>query len=359
MAGIVGKFQNITSTMNPLSAHVTHLRHLARPNTTQLILISRYNRSKLDAKKDSLLISAHISQALEFYDLSKKSDCNIRPMLQYYCFLNLAVAIIIAYQPTNYLSYRKHGVEDLTHKLNNINLSSFLVKIRSGAIPLFNSVISSKSIQNKKFRFNELIGAVPFLSYEINSAFKKQIIQYNLNEIIIEDPNHNWLSQISIKSSVGGVPANINRAKIEQTASILKIDYNLINQSQNSLTYQSKRTWTTKNVAEKNHKLNCFKIINFGGHLIGESLPGKFEIIYNWFCFERKELIPTLTASLLLSFSFASIVRYRPMLLKSLFNSRLNLLFDVFTNEIDGYLIPSFRNLLYRDEIFIKQVEFF
>lgn len=359
MPDIVGKFDVVYSTMEPLDAHITHLRHLARPSTAKLILSSRYKRSRKEANRDSILISGHIEQALEYYDLSRSSKYNIRPMLQYYSYLNLAVATILAYRPNNYQGYRKHGVEDLTYKLDNITLSSNLVQVRSSdAIPLFNSIISSKSIEKNIFRLNELVGGIPFLDYELLSAFKKKIINYEISERIIESSDGEWVSEVSfnlLKHQLSLVP---NKKKIENSMPILKIEYKMVNQSKDSITYQSIKSWTKKVNAEEHHKNNCLKIINFGGHQISKTIP-KLELKYFCYCLGRKEFLPTLTASLLLSFSFASLVRYRPILLKSLVNSRLNLLFDVFTNEIDGYLIPSFRNLLYREELFVRQTDYY
>ena len=50
------------------------------------------------------------------------------------------------------------------------------------------------------------------------------------------------------------------------------------------------------------------------------------------------------SASLLLSFTLASLARYRPHLVDSVEASKLNLVFEVFQNEADGFMIPMFRN---------------
>ena len=99
-------------------------------------------------------------------------------------------------------------------------------------------------------------------------------------------------------------------------------------------------------------------MINFGGHHVIEYFNNP-KSYYSWYSMNHKEFIPTITASLLLSFSFASIVRYRPILLNKLMDSRLNFLFDIFVREADGFLLPAFRNLLYREELAIIRNQFF
>ena len=100
------------------------------------------------------------------------------------------------------------------------------------------------------------------------------------------------------------------------------------------------------------------QVINFGGHTVVFN-ESKMEIEYNWYSMKYKDMISTLTASLLFSFSYASIARYRPSILNQLMNSRYNLIFDVFMKEADGHLLPSFRNLLYKEVIATKQIEYF
>jgi len=41
-------------------------------------------------------------------------------------------------------------------------------------------------------------------------------------------------------------------------------------------------------------------------------------------------------------------------LIDTLEDSRLNLLADVFFNEVDAFMLPAFRNLLYREELVLS-----
>ena len=111
-------------------------------------------------------------------------------------------------------------------------------------------------------------------------------------------------------------------------------------------TFRSKQSLTTELRAKKNHKQNGYKLINYGGH-------GRYG--YAWRGVTRIKLLPTLTSTLLLSFSLASIVRYRPTLLHNAINSPVSLLIDVFTTEVDDLFIPSLRNMLYCEETTFSQ----
>ena len=97
--------------------------------------------------------------------------------------------------------------------------------------------------------------------------------------------------------------------------------------------------------AWKTHKKNGIKLINFGGHIGHGS--------YAWQGVSRMPLLPTLTSTMLISFTLSSIVRYRPNLLDAAMNSPMSLLLDTFVNEADQVFLPTLRNLLYRQELTI------
>lgn len=104
-------------------------------------------------------------------------------------------------------------------------------------------------------------------------------------------------------------------------------------------------------------------MVNFGGHNTASiqsktfmGTPIKSASIYSWQGISRVGLLPSLTSALLFSFALASIVRYRPELLAKTMSSPMNLLVDIFIQESPAFMIPSFRNLLYREELTIEQV---
>jgi hypothetical protein len=61
---------------------------------------------------------------------------------------------------------------------------------------------------------------------------------------------------------------------------------------------------------------------------------------------------------LLLAFALASLYRYRPNLLDSIESSKISLIFDVFLNEADGFLLPAFRNLIYGELLCLHRSRF-
>jgi hypothetical protein len=354
MPEIIGPGKLVETTMAPGEAILSHLRHFTKPVISRDILISRYKRSKAQAKKDSINISAHVKQALEYHESSKKCSKQIKPVLQYYCYLNLAVAVIIAYRPMNYDGYRSHGVEDKTHGISNLNMSSPVIQVKKGAIPLIHSILSDEAINKKVFRLNEIIGAIPLLSYEIEAAFKKEIHVIKISDRVIQDATkRTWSSELTFTTQIlsNEKAIGVQKTKLQKAIPILENMYNILVDTNSKIVYQTKQTWTTEGKAKINHNKNCAKIINFGGQLLVEDANLGYRSIYQWRYIKGKPLIPTITSTLLLSFVFATIARYRPILLEKIKESRYNLILDVFINETDGYIIPAFRNLLYREEL--------
>jgi hypothetical protein len=360
MPEIVGKFRSVSTSTSPIDAYVSHLRYLSNAEATRRTLQERFTLRTRQLKDISLLVSAHVAQALEFHTQSLTAPRRVRPVLQYYCYLNLAVATILAYRPMNYQQYRRHGVEDLSHKLNNLNMNSILMQAKHGAIPLFHSLLSDESIYERKFRLNELLSAIPPVSDELIHIFgaKYQIV------IVTENVNYgdqgHWWSHVQLEClNIDKSPGRLTRERVERSMPGLVRHYTLQAPTKNALNYKSKQSWASESEARDWHRQICMKFINFGGHHIYVGPPFQFELRcqYQWEVVLRKPLFPTLTAVLLLSFGLASISRYRPMLSKRAENSALNLLFDVFIQESDSIIIPAMRNLLFREELCVTQME--
>jgi len=126
----------------------------------------------------------------------------------------------------------------------------------------------------------------------------------------------------------------------------------------NRLSYRSRIEWSSDVDALNWHREKCMKLINFGGHRFIEQtlMEPRVKCIYSWSTVSRKRLLPTLTAALLLSFGLSSIARYRPILWKHIEDSELNILINVFIHESDGMFIPTFRNLLFREEMCLSHL---
>jgi len=182
MPNIVGPLIPVSTSMPPLEAHLSHLLHLSNSESTSRVLIERFYMPRRQAKELGLIMSTHISQGIEFHRQSINAPNRVRPVLQYYSYLNLATACILAYQPPGYQGYKHHGVEDKSYKLTHLDLSSALMSMRKGAIPLFHSIISDETLYNQKFRFNELLSAIPLLTHELKSVFNINTQQILLNE---------------------------------------------------------------------------------------------------------------------------------------------------------------------------------
>ena len=356
MPEIIGPFKSISSTVSFLDAHIAHLRHLTNTGIARELLIKRFQFTAAQAKETAKLIGAHIGQSLEFHHQSRVAPITIRPVLQYYSYLNLAVATILAYRPPNYNQYRQHGVEDRTHALSSLDLSSIVLRVKQkGAVPLFHAIISDVPLKNQRFRFGQLAAGFHMISHELETQFGKtpQAIQV-IDEV--KNISGSWYSEFSFTSFVGVKKAKIAPKKLEDAMPLLAADYQIEPSADEQIIYRSVASWSNQAEATRVHKTNGLKLINFGGH----SFPpvGRPQCAYAWRGVSRVSLLPTLTSLMLLAFTLASVARYRPALLHKALNSPINLIVDTFIQEADAIYIPTIRNLLYREEIAVGQINY-
>lgn len=358
MDGIIGPVLTATTGGPPLQAHVAHLRHLSKPQTARRILKDRFNLNKEEVKESADPLAAHVNQALEFHEASRIVRHSVRPVLQYYSFLNLAVATILAYRPPNHLNTRSHGVSDRTHSLTAVDLSSKVIETDTGTVTKFHEILSAAPIERSVFRLRELFVAIPMLAVELHDAFGVSIttIQVRTSTITDNDTkpkpvrsqvqfNVHWPSDTALNRK------RFPRKAVERAMPLLANGYEFASGDAQQAIYRSKKRWSTQQQrsASRTHSANCLRFVNFGGH-ITDSMGSHYQWRYN----PKTRILPTMTASLLTSFFLASVFRYRPKLARSLEDSRLNILAEVFINEADEFMLPAFRNLLYREEMTIS-----
>lgn len=359
MPEIVGPFKDIRTTMPPLDGHIAHLRHLTNLRIANDLLMDQFQFSRNEAKQSSTLVCTHVEQSLEFYHQSRSSSITIRPVLQYYCYLNLAVAAILAYRPPNYNQYRRHGVEDFSHAITSLNLSSIVLKVKKGAVPLFHSIISDQSLYKKKFKFGHLAAGFHMVSHELATQFGKKIQEVEVNDNV-KEISGSWYSEFSFTPFIDGEKGKISAKRIEDAMPLLSSDYKKLSSVDERIIYESVTKWSSEAEAKRIHKVNGLKLINFGGHVVTNQSPirNKPRCQYEWRGISRGPLLPTLTSLMLMAFSLASVSRYRPALLHQALGSPIHLIIDTFLQEADSIFIPSLRNLLYREETVIRPMDF-
>ena len=356
MPNIIGLFGVVSSSLEPIEAHATHLRHLSSDEAAKRLIRERFGFTSRDSKQISTILSSHVGQALQFHDESLKAPRSIRPTLQYYCYLNLAVAVVLAYRPPNLSQYRQHGVEDKSHALTKLDLHSVLVQAKRGAVPLFHSLMSGEDIQGRKFRLNELVGCIPLVSYELSQLFGVSRQNVIVNERVMKDDQSGiFYSQIQLQNNSDS-GANLSKRRVEKAMPDLDQYYTLTKCQRRTLVYRSQQGWKAEEDARKQHKSMCMRLINYGGHQVIQTQLTGNSLQYEWHGIARKGLLPTLSAALLLSFGLASISRYRPALARRIEGSEINVLLDVFVAEADAIVIPAMRNLLYREEIVVESM---
>jgi hypothetical protein len=347
--------------MDPVAAHVAHIRHLTGPRALQQFLRDSHGFRSPDAATLASEVAPFLEQALLFHDSSQNTHLRVRPVLQYYSYLNLAVAIVLVYRPSGWHDYRKHGAEDLTRNLKKISLSSPVVKVRSGAVTLFHSIVSDGGLPARRLTLRDLLLPIPMVSTELKHAFGVNSLALQVSggtHVSRDGPNEWFKSSFSFRLINPNNPprfdpglARFPLKRLYKAAPTLNSDYILKQRHQHSAEFESIQRWTTnsRERADKFHDDVALRLVNFGGQDIDQNLAVNFM----WRFDGKSLLLPTLTAALLLSFALASLARYRPNLLDRVETSKINLLCEVFSNEADGFIIPAFRNLLYKQSMYL------
>ncbi len=360
MSGAIGKRSSASSYMNVVAAHTAHLRHLSRVGTARLVLQGRHGYTKVRARSSGDLLAAHVRQALAFLDDAGECSARSRPLLQYYGYLNLAVAVLLVYQPPKYENYRRHGLQDCTANLKTLQLGSQVVAVVDGAVTAFHSVISCRTLDKRRYRLRELLCSIPMLMFEMGDAFG---VRMHTVEIIPRreidgakdegSARHIRLGvQYNTTRASGYEPPRLSRRRIERYNPLLTSAFQYVSGSPNLLRYQSTQQWKLDDtVASENaYRTMMRQLVNYGAQSVFQN-DRHYAMMYT----ERGPLLPTLSAAMMLSFTLASVFRYRPHLVEKLQESRLNLLVDVFLEESAGFMVPAFRNLLYGEELVLQQ----
>lgn len=358
MPNIIGKFSSARSTLPPLDAHVSHLKHLTNRRVARETLCDRHGFTDAQSSDSSKLIASYVSQAISFHADSRVASPTIRPVLQYYTYLNLSVAAILAFRPVNHEQHRRHGVEDNTHALKQLELGSNVVVVKRGAVPLFHSILSDVPLYNRKFRFGQLAAGFHMFAHEMANQFNKRFQTYVVTDEVCKTGS-DWRSVFTFFGhDANDAQIPVKPRRLETAMPLLSSDYTCDTTAADRTIYTSVASWPTQEAAARIHRENGIKFINFGGHIVLNTLSGSAEPVYAWRGIQRIDLLPTLSSILLLSFSLASIVRYRPVLLDVARASPIALLIDTFTAEADSVFIPALRNLLYREEVAVGPFDF-
>ncbi len=350
MPAIVGPQGSMLSSVSPLVGYVAHLRHLTNTKVAADLLRDKFRQKVSGARASATLLGSHVAQALDFHSESLSASRSTRPVLQYYSYLNLAVAVILAYRPPNFIGYKRHGVVDNTHSLNSLDLSSPVVTVRRGAVPLFHSTLSDVSLDGTSFRLGQLAAGFQLFHNELQAEFGKKIEQIQVTDRV-EEMSGSFYSVFQF--TAGGTVPRISSKKLEDAMPLLRKAYS----RERKHVYRSVTRWNSRSKALRSHNANGMKLINFGGHAIsGPFADGR--LTYFWRGVSRVPLLPTLTSVLLLAFCLASVARYRPGLMQKAMVAPVYLLLDTFSQEADSVFIPAVRNLLYREEVAIGRFKY-
>ena len=267
MPEIIGKFSSVHTSLSKLDAHVGHLHHLTNQRIARGVLRERHQLTAVQAKEIAKQIGPHISQALNFHDQSRKASAEIRPVLQYYCYLNLAVAAILTMRPPNLNQYRRHGVEDRTHRLTKLELGSILLKVNRGAVPLFHSIFSDVPLYNKTLRFGQLAAGFHMFAHELSTQFDRKIQNIDVTDEVQRQDENEWISVFSFsEKSINNVLKKVPFKKLEDAMPLLVSNYDRDNSDVEKTIYRSNYSWSTEESAIKAHRENGLKLINYGGH---------------------------------------------------------------------------------------------
>ena len=326
-------------------------------------LIDRHGWARNDAQRSADKIASFVRHGTRMLLDQELVSVESRPIMQYYGFLNLAVAVVLCYRPRNWERYKKHGAEDRTHALNDVELGSKMVKVKGGAISLFHTVVCASELKKRDYSFRELLVGLPFLSAELSSLFGFCVDLITVQQSVqtrgeSSKKLHSILSLELERTKPRPYLRRIPKVKIERYLGELMQDFELESSDKFNLQYRSISGWSTSQSvqAKRQHARYVFRALNYGGHE-WHSHSGIAGNTFYISVAKRMDLLPTLTSVLLLSFVLASLVRYRPWLANRLVDSKLNVLADVFTAESTAYFVAAIRNLLYVENTWIETAD--
>lgn len=341
-----------TTGNDPLVSYLAQIRLLCSSQNLITILHEEHSMTKLAAQKLSKEVSPFLQQGLAFYDTAIKAPLSVKPVIQYYAYLNFASAIVRIYQPPNWQSLKSHGVEDLTRSKNKIGLNTDVVKIYNGVVPLFHALISDEPINGDKLSLKTIFSAIPMMSGELRQFFNQSIFAIDIDQSVQMVKNY-YRSSITYKISPE-MKTPLPVRKLFRAVPSLRTEYQLYQKTSELRQYISRKKWSQNNKmrAEQFHNRQVFKMINYGSTWVD---PISHRVYLEWTFNPQTRMLPVLTASLILSFALSSLSRYRAKLLTLSENTRLLSMFEVFINESDYFMIPAFRNLLYGDSLHINR----
>ena len=168
---VLGPLAPISTSTTPTAAYISHLKHFGQEHMCRETLVAKHGWRRSEAGLWSNKIASFVTHGTRMLDDQRKVSIESRPIMQYYGFLNLAVAVVLCYRPPRWEQYKNHGAGDRTHGLSNIDLGSQLVDVKRGAISLFHSVVCASELSERDYSLRELVIGLPFLSAELASLF--------------------------------------------------------------------------------------------------------------------------------------------------------------------------------------------
>lgn len=220
--------------MGPLKGHLAHIRNLASPAGLAPVLKERHGFRGQEAREFSKTISPFIAQGLQFFEASNHANHRVRPVLQYYAYLNLAVATVLIFRPPNWHAYRSHGAEDFTRSLKTISLSSKVVRVRKGVITLFHSILCAGALPKGPIRLKDLLIPIRMISSELHHAFNIAPLTLTVNGRVQEmgDPGKQKVASCFDLEIVKGPhhrnPVRFPSMRIGSAMPILRDSYDMV-----------------------------------------------------------------------------------------------------------------------------------
>lgn len=263
--------------IEPVDGHVAHIRHVGRPTNLEEVLRKHHGFAPTDARTSAREVVPFIEQGLRFYEASRVAEPRIRPVLQYYAYLNLAVAVIRIYRPPNWQNHTNHGARDLTWKLSKVGVFSEVVQVRPGTITLFHAIVGDGPLPLGPLALKELLVPIPMVSVEVERAFAIKALNLDVAGSAIgigkdgaQDAVSSYTLTVSDENRAAPSPkVRFPIRRIYQAFPLLKKDYVLHTRSDNHRQFVSRQRWpfSARDRAEDLHQQVALKLINFGGHM--------------------------------------------------------------------------------------------
>ena len=269
------------------------------------------NQLSLDklSSKDAKQACAYLEQSFEFFEAAKNPRTGSKPLLYYYCFLNLA-KLLFLFKKINFPIALMHGIKDpRENERERLQFQGQSVKIlstRGDHSNLFPELIRALAgkVKTGDIKVIDLISQIPGIHLSYSSIVRRSPSFIPIENKIVKSNGSEVWAQFSIKIRNDNDRLNINKLRARHIFSSLY--HQISNSTKNEVWFESNpETGRNRGIDNAIKKLqDKLSMIGIWSLLTNRGYRFYFSTYSKW--------LPQLASMYAVMFYLGSITRYRP-----------------------------------------------